>query len=94
MCFNPARRLVATRSPHDVLGLVFTVGAQVFSETLRVETCESAPEMASQRVFAWLNLSPADNADVHFHLAFHGGFSMAKALFIARTERSPCSQSA
>jgi hypothetical protein len=54
--------ILAARFPHDVLDLVFAVGAQVFSKALPVKTCETAPEMASQPVFGWLNSSFADNA--------------------------------
>ena len=55
---------VATRFPDDALDVLFTVGAQVFSETRPVETCEAAPQVASDPIFARLNFSSADNASV------------------------------
>ena len=35
---------------HDVLNLVFAVGAQVFSEAVPMEACETSPEVASDPV--------------------------------------------
>jgi hypothetical protein len=57
---------VAAGFPHHILDQVFTVGAQVFTETLSVETCEAAPQVASDPIFARLNFSSAHNAGVHF----------------------------
>jgi hypothetical protein len=85
---------VSARFPDEVLDLLFAVGAPVFSKALPVEACKTGPEVAPQPVFGWLNFSSAYNAGVHFQLSFHVRFSMAKAPFIAWTERLPCSQSA
>src|SRR5262249_5548106 len=57
-----------------------------------VKACETSPEVSPDPVFGWLNFSSADNAGVHFGSAFMGAFSVASVLFIARRERSPCSQ--
>jgi len=89
-CCIPACRLIATRSPHDVPDLMFTVGAQVFSETLPVKACETSPEVSPDPVFGWLNFSSADTAGVRFWLSLHGEFSIAKALLLSRqSDRLP-----
>jgi hypothetical protein len=58
--------VIAARFPDDVLDLLFTISAQIFSEAAPMETCEAAPQVAPHPVFCWLNFSSADNAGVRF----------------------------
>jgi hypothetical protein len=59
---------VAARYPDDVLDLLFTVAAKVISEASPVKSCETAPEVASDPIFARLNFSTADIAGVNFQV--------------------------
>ena len=69
--------------PDHLLDLVFTVGAQVFSEAAPVETCETAPEVTSLPISGRLNFLSAYDAGVHFSSAFIPG-SPYRRLFIER----------
>jgi hypothetical protein len=60
--------VIAARFPDDVLDLLFTISAQVFSEASPMEACEAALQVAADPVFGCLNFSSADNTGVHFQL--------------------------